>query len=180
MRPITTVATTRPEVGVLIDAPAGALSDLSGALASNGIHASFALGGSVPSTELSALGSGDQAVPRLPNGGLVRWLQTRDQLHHLLHGTAVSRHFLYTSSGPSVGQWWLAHGAGGRLIAGAVRLDDHGDAVGRLHPGEVIEITVSNLAAAAPVLENLRFALAADHLSAVPVGQLMHDAGATA
>ncbi len=53
----------------------------------------------------------------------------------------AGRHFLYTSSGPSVGQWWLAHGAGGRLIAGAVRLDDHGDTVGHLHPGEVIELT---------------------------------------
>jgi hypothetical protein len=88
-----------------------------------------------------------------------------------------AHHFLYTSSGPSVGQWWLAHGAGGRLIAGAVRLDDHGDSVGHLHPGEVIELTISNVKDAVPLLESLRSKLAVDHLSAVPVGRLMRDAG---
>jgi len=108
-------------------------------LAASGIHASFALDNSFPRSDMGMLGPGDQAVPRLPNGGLVRWLETRDQLHHLLRSAGSSHHFLYTSSGPSVGQWWLAHGAGGRLIAGAVRLDDHGDTVGRLHAGEVID-----------------------------------------
>ena len=73
---------------------------------------------------MSVLGYGDQAVPRLPTGGLVRWLQTRAQLHRLLSTMGFGHHFLYASSGPSVGQWWLAHGAGGRLIAGAVELDD--------------------------------------------------------
>ena len=43
-----------------------------------------------------------------------------------------SHHFLYASSGPSVGQWWMAHGAGGRLVAGAVRLQDIDDNVGRV------------------------------------------------
>jgi hypothetical protein len=107
-------------------------------------------------------------------------LGTQGQLHHLLHAAGLGRHFLYTSSGPSIGQWWLAHGAGGRLIAGAVRLDDHGDTVGHLHPGEVIELTVANAGQAGPLLQNLRAALAADHLTAVPVGQLMRDAGTSA
>jgi UDP-glucose 4-epimerase len=180
MRPITTVATTQPEVGVLVDAPGQDVGGVASTLAANGIHASFALDNSFPRSSMGMLGSGDQAVPRLPNGGLVRWLETRDQLHHLLRTGGAGHHFLYTSSGPSVGQWWLAHGAGGRLIAGAVRLDDHGDTVGRLHAGEVIELTLSNLGAAGPLLQNLRLALAADHLSAVPVGQLMRDAGTTA
>jgi len=38
---------------------------------------------------------------------------------------------------------------------------------------------VSSLDAAGPLLENLRLALAAEHLSAVPVGRLMRDAGTT-
>ena len=56
-------------------------------------------------------------------------------------------HFLYASSGPSVGQWWLAHGAGGRLIAGAVKLDDTRRPLGRLHAGEVVEISVHSAGA---------------------------------
>jgi hypothetical protein len=180
MRAITTVPTARPEVGVLVDAPSSQLAGLASNLESRGIHASFALDQSFSHTELSVLGPGDQAVPRLPTGGLVRWLQTRAQLHHLLHAMGVGRHFLYASSGPSVGQWWLAHRAGGRLIAGAVRLDDNGDSVGYLHPGEVIELRVANLDQALPLLDNLRSKLEADHLAAVPVGQLIRDAGSAA
>ena len=40
-------------------------------------------------------------------------------------------------------------------------------------PGEVIELSLSNLNDAGPLLQNLRDALAANHLNAVPVGQLM-------
>ena len=52
-------------------------------------------------------------------------------------------HFLYASSGPSVGQWWMAHGAGGRLVAGAIRLQDRDDRVGHLRAGEVVELSVT-------------------------------------
>jgi hypothetical protein len=148
-------------------------------LASNGIHASFALDHPPTTSDLSVLSYGDQALPRLPTGGLVRWLQTRSQLHRMLHAMGFGRHFLYSSNGPSVGQWWLAHGAGGRLIAGAVHLDDSGDSLGPLHAGEVIELNISASRDSLPLLEKLRSQLKADHLSAVPVGQLMHDAGAT-
>jgi hypothetical protein len=88
------------------------------------------------------------------------------------------RHFLYASSGPSVGQWWMAHGAGGRLIAGAVRLDDSDDAVGRLHAGEVIEVTIGGATNLAPMIDKLRVTLATTRLHAVTVGRLMRDAGA--
>jgi hypothetical protein len=130
-------------------------------------------------SDLGVLNYGDRLVPRLPTGGLVRWLQTRAQLHRMLHAMGFNHHFLYASNGPSVGQWWLAHGAGGRLIAGAVRVDDNGDSLGKLHAGEVIELTISGSQDSLPLLEKLRSQLAADHLAAVPVGRLMRDAGAT-
>ena len=139
----------------------------------------FALDHPPSRSDLSVLRYGDQALPRLPNGGLVRWLATRDQLHDLLHSMGFSRHFLYSSSGPSVGQWWMAHRAGGRLIAGAVHAEDTGDSLGRLHAGEVVELTVRRAQDVLPMLEMLRSALAVDHLAAVPVGRLMHDAGAS-
>ena len=74
-------------------------------LAADGIHASFALNRAPSPGELSVLDYGDQAIPLLPPGGLVRWLGTRDQLHDALRAMGFGRHFLYASNGPSVGQW---------------------------------------------------------------------------
>jgi nucleoside-diphosphate-sugar epimerase/UDP-N-acetylglucosamine:LPS N-acetylglucosamine transferase len=179
MKPVTKVQIARPEVGVLVDAPGNQVQGIASVLSASGIRVSFALDHPPTPSDLSVLSYGDQAVPRLGNGGLVRWLETREQLQHLLHSMGFSRHFLYSSSGPSVGQWWMAHRAGGRLIAGAVRVDDTGDALGRLHAGEVIELTVNRTSDVLPMLEKLRSALEAGRLTAVPVGQLMHDAGAT-
>ena len=177
MRAVTAVSTARPEVGVLIDAPSSQLPTLASALSADGMHVSFAFNGAPASLDPAVFDHGNQAVPRLPGGGLVRWLKTRGELHRLLHEIGLGRHFLYASSGPSIGQWWLAHRAGGRLIAGAVRVDDHGDSIGRLRPGEVIEISTASAADALPVLSKLHRELQAQRLSAVPVGRLMRDAG---
>jgi hypothetical protein len=176
MRPVTAVTTSRPEVGVLVDAPQSQIAPIASTLAASGIHVSFTLAKPPSANERSVLALGDQAVPRLPTGGLVRWLGTRGQLRRVTGAMGVGRHFLYASNGPSIGQWWLAHRAGGRLIAGAVRVEDTGDSLGQLHPGEVVELSVGNSNAVAPLADKLRRELVVDHLSAVPVGQLMHDA----
>ncbi|PZS15031.1 MAG: hypothetical protein DLM64_00520 [Solirubrobacterales bacterium] len=178
MRPMTAVTTSRPEVGVIVDAPAAELPALAGALSSNGIHASFALARASFSADMRVSSYGDQTVPRLPTGGLVRWLGTRGQLRRLIDPMGMGRrHFLYASSGPSLGQWMLAHGAGGRLVAGAVRLQDGDDPLAHLRPGEVIELTVSRASDATALVSKLHRELAAVHLAAVPVGRLLRDAG---
>jgi UDP-glucose 4-epimerase len=180
MRPVTTVATSRPEVGVLVNAPAKQIPLIADYLAQRGIRASFTVGQPNDLQDTLVVSYGDQALPRLPNGGLVRWLETGDQLHHLLAELGFGRHFLYASSGPSVGQWWLAHGAGGRLVAGAVWLQDIDDSVGHLHAGEVIELTLNGSSQAQALVGKLDRGLVREHLRAVPVGQLMRDAGASA
>ncbi|MBV9466621.1 MAG: hypothetical protein JO169_10955 [Solirubrobacterales bacterium] len=86
-------------------------------------------------------------------------------------------HFIYVSSGPSVGQWWLAHGAGGRLVAGAVKLDDRGDQPGPLRAGEVVELSWTSRSEVQGLLGRLVRELRDDHLAAVPVGRLLRDAG---
>ncbi len=177
IRPVTTFETDRPEIGVLIDAPRGQVSALAGMLSSYGIHASFTLGQASSPIETTVLSYGDQAVPRLPTGGLVRWLGARGQLRRLITSMGYSRHFLYASSGPSLGQWLIAHGAGGRLVAGAVRLQDSDDPLGRLRPGEVVEVAITSQRQLMPLLGKLLFGLHADHLAAVPVGRLVRDAG---
>jgi hypothetical protein len=162
---------------VLVDAPSTQIPGIASVLATSGIRVSFSLDHAPSGSDLTLLSYGDQAVPRLPTGGLVGWLHTRAQLHRMLHQLGFGHHFLYASSGPSVGQWWLAHHAGGRLIAGAVRVDDNADSLGRLHAGEVVELTISNSQDALPLLEKLRSRIEADHLNGVPVARLMHDAG---
>jgi hypothetical protein len=177
IRPVTAVAVARPEVGVLIDAPGGQIPALANVLAGYGIHASFALDRASSPLETTVLSYGDQALPRLPTGGLVRWMGARGQLRTLMASMGYRNHFLYESSGSSVGQWLVAHGAGGRLVAGAVRLHDSDDSLGQLRPGEVIEVSVSSPDQMVHVLGKLVYGLEIRHLSAVPVGRLMRDAG---
>ncbi len=179
IRPVTAVTTDRPEVGIIVDAPGRQIPALAGLLASYGIHASFALDQASSPALSSVQGYGDQALPRLPTGGLVRWLGTRGELHHLMAAMGYRHHFLYASSGPSVGQWLVAHGAGGRLVAGAVHLNDQDDPLGELRPGEVVEFTVRNQGELQPLLAKLIGGLRTDHLAGVPVGQLMRDAGSS-
>jgi UDP-N-acetylglucosamine:LPS N-acetylglucosamine transferase len=175
MKPVTAVQTSRPEVGVLIDAPAAQIPAIANLLSERGLRASFALARAAQGQETLVIAYGDQAMPQLPNGGLVRWLGARDQLRDL----GFHHHFLYASSGPSVGQWFMAHGAGGRLVAGAIRLDDHDDSIGNLHAGEVIELSVTSSQQVGALLSKLDRRLLTEHLNAVPVGQLLRDAGAT-
>jgi hypothetical protein len=179
MKPTTTVTTARPEVGILVDAPPNDLPALATALASQGMRVSFTLEQAPTGADMSMFAYGDQAVPLLPKGGLVRWIHTRDQLRDVNASMGHRHHFLYASDGPSVGQWWLAHRAGGHLIAGAIRLDDGDDTVAHLHAGEVVELSVAHISTVLPLIAKLRARLEADHLQAVPVGRLLHDAGAT-
>jgi UDP-glucose 4-epimerase len=180
IKPVTAVVTAHQEVGVLVDARASQVPELAGLLAADGIHASFAV--TQPSSPVVSMVSTyhDQTLPRLPNGGLVRWLGTRGDLHRLLAMLGLHRHFLYASSGPSLGQWLEAHGAGGRLVAGAVQLKDADDPLGELRPGEVVEVSVTNLGTLEPVLAKLLSELRQDHLSAVSIGRLMRDADPSA
>ena len=122
----------------------------------------------------------DQALPRLPKEGLVRWLGTRGQLHRLVGTTGGRHHFLYATSGPSIGQWLFAHHAGGRLVAGAVQLHDGDDTLGDLRPGEVVQLNVASDQQLQRVLGKLVLGLHEGHLAAVPVGQLMRDASLAA
>jgi UDP-glucose 4-epimerase len=178
IKPVTAVATDQPEVGVLVDAPASQLPAIASSLSASDVHVSLGLD-RAPSTaaELGVRRLGDQVVPRLDGGGLVRWLGTRGTLDRLSDRMGYGHHFLYASSGPSVGQWLFAHGAGGRLVAGAIKLDDPDDSVGNLRPGEVVELTVPTAGALLPMLDKLDARLVAEHLRGVPIGRLMHDAG---
>ena len=142
------------------------------------VAASFGVSQTPTRAELRLLRHGDQAIPRLGGGGLVRWLETGDQLHRLTGPLGVRPHdFIYASSGPSIGQWLLAHHAGGQLVGGAVRLRDATDRVGPLRTGEVIEVSGRSTSGVLSILRHLCPLLRENHLRAVSLGRLLHDAG---
>jgi hypothetical protein len=177
MRPVTAVTTTRPEVGVLVDAPPGEVEAVASALSRRGIHASFAVAGGASASAMAPAVYGDQVLPELPNGGLVRWMGARGELHRLAHELGYGHPSLYVSHGPSLGQWLVVHGAGGRMVSGAVILDsDHDDSLHALRAGDVIEVSTWGSEQVDAVIGRLIKALRTDHLSAVPVGRLMQDA----
>ena len=177
MKPMTAVQTSKPEVGVVVDASTADLPALTRTLTRDGIRVSFGLDRAPTGSELAFLQVGDQALPRLHGGGIVRWLETGDQLRPVVRGAGLAHPFLYVSSGPSIGQWLLARHAGGRLVAGAVQLGDLDDSLGRLRPGEVIELNASKSSAMASLVAKLSAELRAHHLRGVPVGRLLRDAG---
>ncbi len=178
IKPLTAVSTDRPEVGVLVDTTAAEMPAVASALTARGIHASFAIAQDPTAADIAALGYGDSMVPLLSGGGLVRWIGTRDQLQDLASNLgAYGHHFLYASTGPSVGQWWLAHSTGGDLIAGAVKLDGHRHGVMHLRAGDVVELKLTTSLHPNALIARLVHQLKAQELAGVAVARLIRDSG---
>jgi UDP-glucose 4-epimerase len=174
--PVTAVHTSVAQVGVMVDTSAGGVPRLAAALAARGMHVSFAVDQPSAAADAAADTFDDQTLPRLADGGVLRWLRTRARLNAMMHALGDHHHFLYASNHPSLGQWFLARGAGGRPIAGKLRLQDLDDLTAHLGAGEVIEV-VPHASDVLAMLAKLRADLRAHHLRAVPVGRLMRDAG---
>jgi UDP-N-acetylglucosamine:LPS N-acetylglucosamine transferase len=173
---LTAVNTPQPEVGLMVDATPAEVPALTRLLASTGMHASFALLRPSDGAIETAWRHGDGALPRLADGGLFGWLSTHHRLRFLSHEMGAGRHFLYASSGPNFGQWLFAHFEGGQLVRGALVVGPDFRA-GGLHAGEVIELNVTSLRAAARQLEQLSLDLQNRQLRAVRIGKLLHDSG---
>ncbi|MCW3067354.1 MAG: NAD-dependent epimerase/dehydratase [Solirubrobacterales bacterium] len=174
MRPMTTVSTTRPEVGVIVQAPASSIGRLASELALQGVHVSFAVDRVPAQPVLATIKQfGDDALPELRPGGLVRWVGTKGQLHRLTRTLKTPTHFAYVPVSPTIGQYVLARSAGGHAVTGAVRADDSRD-LAPLHAGEIIELQVGGVGGNAPALAKaLAQQLRDRRLTAVPVGQLL-------
>jgi len=179
-KPITKVTTPKAQVGIMVDASSAQVSKLAQAFARQGVTVSFALDDATPVSVLTADAYGDQAFPRLSDSGLVSWFDTSAKLHRLEHEMGSGHHFLYASSGPSLAQWLLAHGAGGQYVSGAFHIS-HVNQVKqvrrKLHVGDVVEIRPGDDSAVLAQVHALLKQLHEQHLSAVPVGTLLKDSG---
>ncbi len=176
MRAITAVATNRPEVGVLIDAPASQLPAIASTLSASGVHASFTLEHAPSQRDARparARRSGGAAAPHGRPRALAQHPRRARSADHPL-GSATTSSTPQTVRASASGGSRI--GAGGRLVAGAVRVDDSDDSLGQLHAGEVVELTVPSPHAASRCSQSCVPQLRAEHLAAVPVGRLMQDA----
>jgi hypothetical protein len=175
--PLTAVTTPRPQVGVMLDVSTRDATLLARDLRGSGMRVSFELRTASVSSADTLIDAGDEAVPQLSDGGLVGWVGTGRTLHRLERRLGWGHHFLYTSTGPSLAQWLIAHRAGGRLVAGKVRLTKPDQLPRSLRAGEVIELRLTDVSTARRELRALERDLRDRHLDAVTVGTLLKDSG---
>jgi len=145
LRPLTTVSTDRPEVGLLIDAPARLVPALARDLSRDRAHASFAVTGGMSDSTLAGLTAArDEAIPRLKGSRFASWISTRGRLKRSARRLGFSGHFLYAvpHDGFTFGQYVLAYTAGGTPVSGAVRYTATGGRRGGLRAGEVVEVSL--------------------------------------
>jgi len=174
---LTAVTTPRPQVGVMLDVGTRDATMLARELRGSGMRVSFELRTASARLADTMIDAGDEPVPQLSDGGLVGWVGTSHTLHRLERSLGWGHHFLYTSTGPSLAQWLIAHHAGGRLIAGKVRLTKLEQLPRSLRAGEVIELRLTDISLARRELRVLERDLRDRHLDAVTVGTLLKGSG---
>jgi nucleoside-diphosphate-sugar epimerase/UDP-N-acetylglucosamine:LPS N-acetylglucosamine transferase len=146
LRPLTNVSTTRPEAGILVDVPSAEVPSAAADLYRSHIHATFAIGGSTSPSPLPVLERlGDDALPTLKGGAPVRWLETKDQLKHAASALGLPSHGMYAMprDGFTLGQYALAHMAGGSPVTGAVKLSA-GHQPRQLASGQVVRLSLGS------------------------------------
>jgi UDP-glucose 4-epimerase len=145
-KPVIGVETSRPEVGLIIDAPSSAAADIALELRRDGGTATIALTGAAPKGAVTLVHeSGSDVMPRLNPGGPVRWLGTRGQLLKTAKGLGLKGHYYYAAPGTgfTLAQWILGHTAGATPMSGSVKLKSGGH-LGALDRGDLVELSIDN------------------------------------
>ena len=177
VHPLVHVETGKPEVGVIVHAPAADIAAVASELASRGIHVSFADDSGVPLpariAKLHALG--DEYMPEVPNSAPLRWERTRGVLHSQAHALGLHHRFYYLQplGGLSVGQLVLARTDGATPVKGALRLGATSDLPQRpMRAGDVVVVELSGSSASVAGLERIVAWLGSSGLGAEPLAWL--------
>src|SRR5213075_2954729 len=111
-------------------------------------------------------------------GGLFHSLGTRGRLMRTADALGLGGKFLYEPDHDfTLGQYVLAHSAGGSPIRGTVRASP-GEEIGALNRGEIVELQGEPTDPAwASTLRSLRRSLAVDGLRGVSIAELVHSRG---
>ncbi|MDE3070278.1 MAG: glycosyltransferase, partial [Acidobacteriota bacterium] len=174
---LTRVPTDRPDVGLVVRTPPGALLSVAGELAAHGVHVSLA-DGVLPSPgvvgEVRALG--DQIVPSVPEShALLRWVGMDSTLHAQARVLGLPRHFYFLPQrgGMVVGQLLEARTAGYTPINGAARLNARARPPQRgARAGDVFVVSADGSAASVAGIVRIVSALEADGLRSETLSSL--------
>jgi processive 1,2-diacylglycerol beta-glucosyltransferase len=177
VHPLERVDTTKPDIGLVVRAPAGQVTVLASELSNAGIHASFTDNGvDTPSTITDLRTFHDELVPEVPRSGSpLRWVRTRGTLRSQARALGLHHrfYFLQPPNGLTVGQLVLARTAGALPVAGAERLSTPGAIPHhRLRAGDVLVVSVDGDAASVVGLEHIVSRLRSEGLSVEPLGSL--------
>jgi UDP-N-acetylglucosamine:LPS N-acetylglucosamine transferase len=177
VHPLVQVRTDRPDVGVIVRAPARDVALVASELAAQGIHASFADGGMhAPATIAALRALGDELLPELPSSSsFLHWMSARGTLRAQARALGLHRrfYFLEPGSGLTVGQLLLARTAGATPVKGTLRLSARGPLPQRpLRAGDVLVVGVDGSGASVRGVESLVSRLRVERLSAESLAAL--------
>jgi UDP-N-acetylglucosamine:LPS N-acetylglucosamine transferase len=164
------VQTDRPDVGLIVRAPAGDVTSVARQLAARGIHISFTDGGVHAPATIAALRSlDDELMPELPPGSsILRWVRTRGALHAQARALGLHHrfYFLEPAGGLTVGAMLFARTVGATPVQGALRLSARGPLPQRpTRAGDVLVVTAAGSNASVLGVERLVSWLHSDGLS---------------
>jgi processive 1,2-diacylglycerol beta-glucosyltransferase len=171
------VETSTPEIGLVVQAPAGKVTAIASELAGAGIHVSFADDGvDLPATIARLRNRGDELLPELPRSGSpFRWVRTRGALRSQARALGLRHrfYFLQPPKGLTVGQLLLARTAGAIPVAGAERLTaTRPPPHGRMRAGDVLVVSADGSASSLAGVERIVSWLRSEGLSVEPLGSL--------
>lgn len=142
LRPVTHVATGRPDVAVVLRARPAAVAGLARALAAGGVHATFAVSAPpAPALRRTLAGLGDDTLPELGAGGAVRWLRTRGELRGMAR-LGTHRRYLVPASGLGLGQYLLGRSADASPVAGRESFDASRPPSASASAGDIVVVDV--------------------------------------
>jgi processive 1,2-diacylglycerol beta-glucosyltransferase len=171
------VRTDRPDVSLIVRAPAGEVTRVAGELAAQGIHASFAdRGAHAPATIAALRALGDELLPELPPGSsILRWIGSGGALHAQARALGLHHrfYFLEPSGGLTVGQLLFTRATGAIPVKGTLRLSATGPLPQRrTRAGDVLVVSVAGSGASVAGVERLVSKLGSEGLSAESLAAL--------
>jgi processive 1,2-diacylglycerol beta-glucosyltransferase len=178
VHPLVHVATTQPDVGVIVHAPAGDITSVAAELAAKGIHVSFADDSSVPPRAriLALRELGDELLPEVPGSEPLRWERTRSVLHSQARALGLLHHrfyYLQPPGGLSVGQMVLARTAGAMPVKGKLLLNATGALPQRpMRAGDVLVVELDGSSTSVLGLERIVMWLGSSGLGVEPLAAL--------
>jgi processive 1,2-diacylglycerol beta-glucosyltransferase len=178
VHPLVHVATTQPDVGVIVHTRVADIGAVASTLAADGIHVSIADDSSVPSpAQIAKLrGLDEQPLPEVPGSAPLRWEHTRSVLRRQARALGLAHrdfYFLQPLGGLSVGQMVLARTDGAMPVKGAQRISATGALPQRrMRAGDVLVVELNGSSASLLGLERIVAWLRVSGLGVEPLSAL--------